>query len=71
MWKDMFSWCYNEYDTFIFPISIHPQVSGRPHILCMHERLIDWINKHEGVEWCTMAEMAEEFRAGRISGTGK
>ncbi|KAF2249578.1 glucose 1-dehydrogenase [Trematosphaeria pertusa] len=70
-WKDMFTWCYRAYDTFIFPISIHPQVSGRPHILMMHERLIEWINTHEGVEWKTFAEMAEEFRAGRISGTGK
>ncbi|KAK5942493.1 hypothetical protein PMZ80_005058 [Knufia obscura] len=65
-WKDMFSWCYENYDTFVFPMSIHPQVSGRPHILMMHERLIDWINGHEGVEWCTFADMAEEFREGRL-----
>lgn len=67
----MFTWCYGHYDTFIFPISIHPQVSGRPHILMMHERFIKWVNTHEGVEWMTAAQMAEEFRAGRISGTGK
>ena len=71
MWKDMFEWCYREYDTFIFPISIHPQVSGRPHILMMHERFIDWVNTHEGVEWCTFAQMADEFQQGRISGTGR
>lgn len=29
-------------------------------------RLVDWINAHDGVEWCTFAEMAEEFKAGRI-----
>ncbi|KAF2489601.1 glucose 1-dehydrogenase, partial [Lophium mytilinum] len=66
MWKEQFEWCYREYDTFIFPMSIHPQVSGRPHILLMHERLIEWINGHEGVEWCTFGEMAREFREGRI-----
>jgi len=65
-WREQFEWCYREYDTFIFPMSIHPQVSGRPHILLMHERLIDWINQHEGVEWCTFAEMAEEFGKGKI-----
>lgn len=66
----MFTWCYTHYDTFIFPISIHPQVSGRPHILCMHERFIEWVGGHEGVEWCTFDRMAEEFRTGGISGTG-
>lgn len=67
----MFEWCYENYNTFIFPISIHPQVSGRPHILKMHERFIDWVNTHDGVEWCPFAQMAEEFRSGKISGTGK
>ncbi|EXJ85971.1 hypothetical protein A1O1_06340 [Capronia coronata CBS 617.96] len=66
-WQEQFQWCYENYNTFIFPISIHPQVSGRPHILRMHERFIDWVNnEHEGVEWCTFAEMAKEFREGRI-----
>lgn len=65
-WKDQFEWCYREYDQFIFPMTIHPQVSGRPHILLMHERIIDWINGHDGVEWCTFAQMAEEFAAGRF-----
>ena len=37
-WKDSFTYCYNHYDTFIFPMSIHPQVSGMPHILMMHDR---------------------------------
>lgn len=44
-------------DEFIFPMTIHPDVSGRPHVLLMHERIIDHINKHEGVEWVTMAEV--------------
>ncbi|MCJ1309245.1 hypothetical protein MMC25_002903 [Agyrium rufum] len=65
-WRDSFEYCYERYDKFIFPISIHPQVSGRPHILVQHSRLIDWINTHEGVEWCTFAQMAEEFRAGNL-----
>jgi hypothetical protein len=34
----------------------------------MHERLVEYINGHEGVEWCTMEEMVREFKEGRIKG---
>lgn len=46
-------------DDFIFPMTIHPDVSGRPHVLLMHERIIEHINKHEGVRWVTMAEVCD------------
>lgn len=62
LWKDHFDYFYREYDEFIFPMTIHPDVSGHPHVLLMHERLIEHINKHEGVEWVTMIEMVEEFK---------
>jgi hypothetical protein len=29
----------------------------------MLERFIEWINTHEDVVWCTMADMAQEFRS--------
>jgi len=48
---------------FIFPMTIHPDVSGRPHVLLMHERLIEYINKHEGVEWVTMEQMVDDFKS--------
>ena len=38
LWREQFDFAYREYDTFIFPISIHPQVSGKPHVVLMHER---------------------------------
>jgi peptidoglycan/xylan/chitin deacetylase (PgdA/CDA1 family) len=38
-------------------MTIHPDVSGRPHVLLMHERIIEHINRHEGVEWVTMGEV--------------
>lgn len=47
----------NVIDEFIFPMTIHPDVSGRPHVLLMHERIIEHINKHEGVRWVTMGEV--------------
>ena len=50
-------------DYAVFPITIHPDVSGRPQVLLMLERLIEHINAHDGVRWVTMEEMAEDFRA--------
>ena len=61
--QDHFDYFYREYDEFIFPMTIHPDVSGRPHALLMHERLIEHINKHEGVEWVTMGEIADDFKS--------
>ena len=34
----------------------------------MHERLISYINGHEGVEWCMMEDMVIEFESGRFPG---
>lgn len=61
-WKDQFDWVYREYDYAIFPISIHPDVSGRPQVLLMLEDFIDYVGKRDGVTWCTFAEIAEDFR---------
>ena len=41
IWRDHFDYFYREYDEFIFPITIHPDVSGRPHVLLMHERYVN------------------------------
>ncbi|KAJ9646634.1 hypothetical protein H2199_002683 [Coniosporium tulheliwenetii] len=63
IWMDHFDYFYREYDEFSFPMTIHPDVSGRPHVLLMHERIIEHINKHEGVEWVTMEQMCDEFKS--------
>jgi peptidoglycan-N-acetylglucosamine deacetylase len=62
LWRDQFDWVYREYEWAVFPLTIHPDVSGRPQVLLMLERLIEYINGHAGVHWCTMEEMAEDFR---------
>jgi peptidoglycan-N-acetylglucosamine deacetylase len=62
MWRDEFDWVHREMDYGVFPLTIHPDVSGRPQVLLMLERLIDYINGHEGIRWLTMAEIAEDFR---------
>lgn len=63
MWRDQFDWVYRENDYAVFTMTIHPDVSGRPQVLLMHERLIEYINSHPGVEWCTFDEIADDFIA--------
>ena len=40
LWKDHFDYFYREYDDFCFPVTIHPDVSGHPHVLFMLERYV-------------------------------
>jgi peptidoglycan/xylan/chitin deacetylase (PgdA/CDA1 family) len=61
MWRDQFDWVYREMDYAVFPITIHPDVSGRPQVLLMLERLFDYMKGHEGVRFLTMDEMANDF----------
>ncbi|EAK3552077.1 polysaccharide deacetylase [Campylobacter coli] len=61
MWIDQFNWVYREMDYAIFPMTIHPDVSARPQVLLMHERIIEHINKHEGVKWVNLNDMADDF----------
>jgi hypothetical protein len=68
LWKEQFDFFYREYDSFVFPISIHPQVSGKPQVILMHERFIDYVNSHEGVEWCTFEKMVKLFKDGGFGG---
>lgn len=63
LWKDTFTYLYREEQDFIFPLTIHPDVGGRPQVLLMLERFIEWINAHDNVKWVTFHEMAESFRA--------
>lgn len=63
LWKSHFKYFYREYDWFVFPLTLHPDVSGRPHMLLVLEELIEWINTHEGVEWVTMKQVNDEFRS--------
>ncbi|KAG1908031.1 carbohydrate esterase family 4 protein [Suillus fuscotomentosus] len=63
LWKDTFTYLYREEKDFVFPISIHPDVSGRPHVLLMLESFIEWINTHDDVQWLTFYDMAQDFRA--------
>lgn len=63
MWRDQFDWVYREMDYAVFPITIHPDVAGRPQVLLMLERLFAYIQSHPGVRFVTMDEMANDFAA--------
>lgn len=69
LWQDQFDWVYREMDYAVFPITIHPDVSGRPQVLLMLERLFDYMKSHEGVRFVTMDEMASDF-ARRVPRSG-
>ena len=62
MWRDQFDWVYREHDYAVFTMTIHPEVSGRPQVLMMHERLYAHIIKHPGVRFCTFDQIAEDFK---------
>ena len=70
MWRDQFDWVYREMDYAAFCFTIHPDVSGRPQVVLMLERLIEHINKHSGVKWATFEEITNDFRR-RYPFTGK
>lgn len=61
MWRDQFDWVYREFAYAVFPITIHPDVSGRAQVLLMLERLIEYMQDHEGVHFVTMDQIADDF----------
>ncbi len=61
LWMDQFDWVYREHDYAVFPMTIHPDVSGRPHVLAMLERLYNHMAGHPGVKFVTMNELADDF----------
>ncbi|QBS36607.1 polysaccharide deacetylase [Thermaerobacter sp. FW80] len=61
LWRDQFDYVYREYDYAVFTMTVHPDVSGRPQVLLMLERLIEYISRHPGVRWVTFEQIANDF----------
>jgi peptidoglycan/xylan/chitin deacetylase (PgdA/CDA1 family) len=61
MWRDQFDWVYREMDYAVFALTIHPDVSGRPQVLLMLERLFNHISRHPGVRFTTFDDIANDF----------
>ena len=62
IWKNQFDWVYRHHDYAVFPITVHPDSAGKPYVLMVLERLIDYMMSHSGVRMMTFADMAEDFR---------
>lgn len=62
LWRDQFDWAYREYDYATFPICIHPDVAGRPQVLLMLERLIEYLAGKPGVTFETCEAIARDFK---------
>jgi peptidoglycan/xylan/chitin deacetylase (PgdA/CDA1 family) len=61
LWRDQFDWVYREYDYAVFTMTIHPDVSGKPQVLLMHERLFSHMIRHPGVTFTTFEAIADDF----------
>jgi peptidoglycan/xylan/chitin deacetylase (PgdA/CDA1 family) len=62
LWRDQFDWVYREYEYATFPICLHPDVSGRPQVLLMLERLIEHMSSFPGVTFDTCHNIQADFR---------
>jgi peptidoglycan-N-acetylglucosamine deacetylase len=62
LWQDHFDFVYREYDYAVVPMTIHPDVSGKPQVLMMLERLIAHMLKQPGVEFVTLDAMTKDFK---------
>jgi len=61
IWRDQFDWVYREMDYAVFTMTIHPDVSGRPQVLLMLERLFSHIIRHPGVRFTNFDDIANDF----------
>jgi peptidoglycan/xylan/chitin deacetylase (PgdA/CDA1 family) len=62
LWRDQFDWVYREMDYAVLPVTLHPDVSGRPQVLLMLERFFGYLRGHPGVSFRTFGYAAADFR---------
>lgn len=63
LWREQFDWVYSEMDEAVFSICLHPDVAGRPQVLRMLSRLIEYMAGHQGVGFLTLEEIARAYDA--------
>jgi peptidoglycan/xylan/chitin deacetylase (PgdA/CDA1 family) len=61
IWRDQFDWVHREMDYAVFPITIHPDVAGKPQVLLMLERLYQYMSERPGVRFMPLVGIAEDF----------
>lgn len=60
IWRGDFDGAYAEGGVFV--LTMHPQIIGRHHRMRLLDRMIQYIQGHEGVRFVQMQQIADEFR---------
>ncbi len=63
IWRSEFDFMCRDVPDGVFTLTMHPQVIGRGHRMLMLERLIDHMKEGAGIQFSTLAQAAETFRA--------
>ncbi len=63
IWCAEFDFMCRDVPDGVFTLTMHPQVIGRGHRMLMLERLIDHMKEGAGIQFSTLAQAAETFRA--------
>ena len=63
IWAAEFDYLYQKLGSGVYVLTMHPQTTGKGSRMLMLERLIHHIRSHDGVEFKTLATVADEFRA--------
>jgi peptidoglycan/xylan/chitin deacetylase (PgdA/CDA1 family) len=69
IWAAEFEYLYRKEGSGVFVLTMHPQCIGKGSRMLMLERLITHIKSHAGVQFRTMAAVADEFRASQPLGS--
>lgn len=63
IWQDEFDYLYHRIGDGVYVLTMHPQTTGKGSRMLMLERLVAYIKSHDGVEFTTLAQVADEYRA--------
>ncbi len=62
IWQEEFDYLRDRIGEGVYVLTMHPQTTGKGSRMLMLERLIRHIKSHDGVEFRTIADVAEAFR---------
>lgn len=62
IWAAEFQYLYEKLGSGVYVLTMHPQCIGKGSRMLMLERLIKHFKQHTGVQFSTMAEVAQAFR---------
>lgn len=63
IWKDEFSYLYEQVGEGCIVVTMHPQSTGRGHRILLLRQFIEFVLGHEDAEFVRSGEIADQFRA--------